>query len=185
MDYLTQYYKNRSIQLQEQIYNLNKLLLEVNSDEHNGTGGTQPPTVIYFDVTRSPKDNPDNFRTNANDENTDDGRDYFTDWINQQIEYMRQFGATPEDIARLVRLLRQQYLLYRSGSQGSISDAEINRRIAEYFMKILKEQQFYKDYFQNQKFRKKVNDGIDGINRYIPPNYPGIPNIDPLPWSVQ
>lgn len=188
MNHLTNLYKNKCQQLQEQINHLNKLLLEVNETEYNGTGNTPPPTVIRFDDTRSPKDNPDNFKTRAHDENEDweEGRDYFTDWINEEAEYMRRAGATPEQIANIVKLLRQQYLLLKSGSQGSMPSGEIRMRMREYYSKILNQQQFWKDFIENKDQRKTINNGIDRINKYIRPTgtIPVIPNINPLPWSA-
>jgi hypothetical protein len=66
MDYLTQYYKNRSIQLQEQIYNLQKML-----NEADAPGPTEfpsewnPPLLAPADFqvpqelpTRNPKPTP-------------------------------------------------------------------------------------------------------------------------------
>ena len=62
MDHLTNLYKHKCEQLQEKINHLNKLLLEVNETEYNGTGNTPPPTVIRFNATPAGKDIPDNMK---------------------------------------------------------------------------------------------------------------------------
>ena len=181
MDYLTQYYKNRLIQLQEQIYNLNKLLVEV-ADEHNGTGGTPPPTVLYPNTNR---DSPATMPLGDAEPTIDQfSNEIWQTWIAQHGEDMRRMGATPEQIANILRLLRQHYFLYQSGSQGNLTYQQILLRMKQFYDKLLAKESWYQSYWHSVRARGTINRGINQINNWTlnwPFNVPGIPNIDTQP----
>jgi hypothetical protein len=165
--------------------NFKQFLLEVNA-EHNGTGGTQPPTVIYptidlsldgSELMRSGKPQLTNNQNNETDV-------FWTRFVEQYSEDMRRMGATPEQITNMLRLLRQQFFLYHSGSQGSMDSMEMIHRMDRFYNKLLSRQSWYQSYWDSIHARATVNRGIDKVNNWTlnwPFNVPGIPNINSQP----
>ena len=165
--------------------NFKQFLAEVNV-EHNGTGGTLPPTVIYptidlsldgSELMRSGKPQLTNNQNNETDV-------FWTRFVEQYSEDMRRMGATPEQITNMLRLLRQQFFLYHSGSQGSMDSMEMIHRMDRFYNKLLTRQSWYQSYWDSVHARATVNRGIDKVNNWTlnwPFNVPGIPNINSQP----
>jgi len=169
--------------------NFKQFLLEVNSTDFNGTGNTPPPTVMYPTINTT-TDSPETMTTSkppqfTNDQNYMDNS-YWSRWLQGYSDDMNYFGASPEQIQKLLNLLRQQYFLYQSGSQGSMDSLEILDRMDRFYNNLLKKQSWYQDFQQNAKLRTNINAGIDKVNTYINPmgNIPIIPNINDFQRSA-
>ena len=167
--------------------NFKQFLLEVNSTDFNGTGNTPPPTVIYPGIAIA-RDSPETMAT-GDQETTQEqfNNNMWQNWIAQHSQEMQRMGATPEQIANMLRLLRQQYFLYQSGSQGNLHHGQIYERMLQFYNKLLSKQSWYQSYWENLHRRRYVNNGIDKVNRWTlnwPFTVPGIPNIDTYPGYI-
>ena len=168
--------------------NFKQFLLEVNA-EHNGTGGTQPPTVIYPGIAIG-RDSPETMATGDEIERSYHSTNaQWQAWIVQQGRDMERMGATPEQIAKILRLLRQEYYIYQSslnggGLQGDLNQWQIYRKMAQFYNQLISNQSWYQSYMQEVRNRARVNSGINTINRLTaasPWTIPGIPNINSKP----
>lgn len=145
--------------------------------------GAIDPTVMYPTISTT-TDTPETMaKTNPNEVSND--QNYMTDaywsrWLKGYSDDMDYFGASPEQIQKLLQLLRQQYFLYQSGSQGSMDSLEILDRMDRFYNNLLNKQSWYQDFQQNARLRANVNTGIDKVNTYINPmgNIPIIPNVN-------
>jgi len=166
--------------------NFKQFLSEVNSSEYNGTGNTPPPTVIYPTIDLS-LDGSELMRSGkpqlTNNQNNDTDV-FWTRFLEQYSGDMQRMGATPEQITNMLRLLRQQFFLYHSGSQGSMDSMEMIHRMDRFYNKLLSKQSWYQSYWDSVHSRATINRGIDKVNSWTlnwPFNVPGIPNINSQP----
>ena len=163
--------------------NFKQFLLEVNSTDFNGTGNTPPPTVIYPGIAIG-RDSPETMATGDEPEtmyHSTNAR--WQAWIVQQGRDMERMGATPEQIANILRLLRQQYYIYQSSLQGDLNQWQIYNRMAQFYNQIISNQSWYQSYWQEVKNRGRLNYGINKVNRFTLnfPGIPGIPNVNSSP----
>ncbi len=164
--------------------NFKQFLSEVNSSEYNGTGNTPPPTVIYPGIAIA-RDSPETMATGDAEPTIDQlNNEIWQTWIAQHAEDMRRMGATPEQIANILRLLRQHYFLYQSRSQGNLTYEQIYGHMRKFYDKLLEKESWYQSYWDSVHSRGTINRGIDQINSWTlnwPFNVPGIPNINSQP----
>jgi hypothetical protein len=200
MNHLTNLYKHKCEQLQEQINHLNKLLLEVNA-EHSGTGGTPPPTVIRFGVTPDGYDIPDDMRApDMNNEHPLFNEKEIQEILDRQRREMEDMGASDAEIEEMMRYLRQLIIEYLTGGHGQASDqydrpgsrqsiiSNIRGKLIKNYQRIRDGSQWYHDYGKRYDRRVRVNGVITDLNdfgrRYITPYGPhgwGVPYYPPFP----
>ena len=164
--------------------NFKQFLLEVNA-EHNGTGNTPPPTVIYPGIAIA-RDSPETMATgDAIETMYHSTNARWQAWIVQQGRYMEQMGATPEQIATILRLLRQQYYIYQSSLQGDLNQWQVYNKMAQFLNTLLSKQSWYQSYQQNVRNRARLNRVINKTNnmtfRFSPWTIPAIPNVNSSP----
>jgi hypothetical protein len=152
--------------------------------------GAVDPTVMYPEVNYSPEtvstDKPSS-TSNVNFDMSDP--EMVRHWLKELKNYsydMDYFGATPAQIEKLLKLLRQQYYLYTSGAQGQMNYMDIIHYMDKFYNNLLQKQPWYQDFKENERLRGKINDGIDKVNTYINPmgNIPIIPNINDFQRSA-
>jgi hypothetical protein len=163
-----------------------QFLLEVNSSEYNGTGNTPPPTVLY--PTVDPSLDGSEIMTSGKPQLTNDQNDetdvFWSRWIKRYSDELHLYGATPEQIQKILKIMRQQFFLYHSGSQGSMTGTDIIGRMDRYYWRLLDRQPWYQNYLESVRLRGTINKGIDKVNNFTfnsPFNVPTIPNVNPEP----
>jgi hypothetical protein len=191
MNHLTNLYKHKCEQLQEQINNMKRMLSEAQ--------GTQDPTVIRFakadaigNYDVSPNTQADNIKPSEPGQPTFD-HPIIIEVLQRILEEMQRNGATQAEIDIMMRYLRQLLTEYLAGGHGVPAPVPGESRGIDGVIEIIRDKlrqayerarnklEWHKKYKKAKNWNNDVNSAIDWFNRY---GQTYIKPYGPLGWGI-